>query len=61
MIFLKLKDLLKRYNIQRAAFWRWRKKLGFPAPITPENARPIWRLVDVENWEKNNYERSVSF
>ena len=58
MIFLKLKDLLKRYNIQRAAFWRWRKKLGFPAPITPANARPIWRLVDVENWEKQNSKES---
>lgn len=58
MIFLKLKDLLKRYNIQRAAFWRWRKKLDFPAPITPVNARPIWRLVDVENWEKQNCARA---
>jgi predicted DNA-binding transcriptional regulator AlpA len=54
MILLKLKDLLKRYNIQRTAFWQWRKKFAFPAPITPQNARPIWRLNDVENWEKQN-------
>jgi predicted DNA-binding transcriptional regulator AlpA len=54
MKFLKLKDLLKRYNIQRPALWRWRKNLGFPGSITPENTRPIWRLVDVENWEKQN-------
>jgi len=58
MNFLKLKDLLKRYNIQRAAFWRWRKTLGFPPPITPKNARPMWRLADVENWEKRNFENS---
>lgn len=55
MQFLKLKDLLKRYNIQRPALWKWRKNLGFPASITPENARPMWRLVDVENWEKQNF------
>ncbi|PHR95659.1 MAG: hypothetical protein COA68_16935 [Oceanobacter sp.] len=55
MKFLKLKDLLKRYNISRFAFWEWRKKLGFPASITPENTRPIWRLADVENWEKENF------
>jgi predicted DNA-binding transcriptional regulator AlpA len=58
MKFLKLQDLLNRYNIQRPAFWRWRKNLGFPASITPENARPMWRLVDVENWEKQNCEKS---
>ena len=56
MKFLKLKDLLKRYNIQRAAFWRWRKTLGFPSPITPPNARPMWRITDVEEWEKQNFE-----
>ncbi|MBA6356800.1 MULTISPECIES: AlpA family transcriptional regulator [unclassified Colwellia] len=55
MKFLKLQDLLNRYNIQRAAFWRWRKDLGFPASITPENTRPIWRLTDVESWEENNF------
>lgn len=54
-MFLKLKDLLKRYNITRAAFWRWRKDFGFPAPITPENTRPMWRVVDIEQWEEENH------
>ena len=58
MKFLKLQDLLNRYNITRPAFWRWRKNLGFPASITPENARPMWREIDVENWEKKNSELS---
>lgn len=57
MKYLKLQDLLNRYNIQRTALWRWRKNLNFPASITPQNARPIWRIEDVENWEKHNYEQ----
>lgn len=51
---LKLKDILRRYDVNRAALWRWRKNLGFPAPITPPNARPIWRLEDIEQWEESN-------
>jgi predicted DNA-binding transcriptional regulator AlpA len=60
MNFLKLQDLLKRYNIQRPAFWRWRKNLGFPASITPERTRPMWRLTDVEEWEQNNFVKGDS-
>lgn len=54
MKFLTLQDVLNRYNIKRAAFWRWRKGFGFPASSTPKNARPMWRLIDVENWEEEN-------
>ena len=58
MMFLKLQDVLNRYDIQRPALWRWRKDSDFPTPITPANARPIWRLTDIENWENKNVEKS---
>lgn len=58
MKILKLPDLLERYSIQRPAFWRWRKNLGFPASITPKHAKPMWRLTDVEEWEQNNFAKS---
>lgn len=51
---LKLLDLLNRYGIARTSLWRWRQEKNFPAPITPPNARPIWRIVDIEAWEQSN-------
>lgn len=54
MKVLKMSDVLTRYNITRAGFYRWRRDLNFPASITPKNSNPMWRLIDIETWEKNN-------
>lgn len=54
MKFLKLGDILKRYNIQRTTLFRWRKDNNFPLPISPPNSRPFWRLADIELWEQGN-------
>lgn len=56
MKILKLKDILKLYDIQRPALWRWRTKLNFPAPITPAGMRPLWRMCDIQAWEQQNKE-----
>ena len=53
-MFLTSVDILTRYGIQRTALREWRLNRGFPAPITPKNAKLLWRLEDVEAWEQNN-------
>lgn len=54
MDVLTINDLLSRYKIGRQSLWRWRRKHGFPSPISPLNARPFWRKIDIEAWESSN-------
>lgn len=51
---ITISEVLERYQIGRQSLWRWRKNKGFPKPISPNNARPFWRLSDLENWETIN-------
>ncbi len=52
---ITIPEVLERYQIGRQSLWRWRKTKQFPNPISPINARPFWRLSDIENWEAINY------
>lgn len=52
--FISISDLCERYEIQRTACYSWRKKVGFPAPITPKHCHPRWRCEDIEQWENHN-------
>ena len=53
-MFLNINDVLDRYDIKRTTLWRWRNTLGFPASITSEGSRPLWRLEDIKSWEDRN-------
>jgi predicted DNA-binding transcriptional regulator AlpA len=59
MKFLKLGDILKRYNIQRTTLYRWRTIGDFPVPISPINARPFWRVEDILRWENKNVDQGL--
>ncbi|QZN92013.1 AlpA family transcriptional regulator [Idiomarina abyssalis] len=54
MALLKIKDLQERYNLSRAAMYRWRKSPDFPKPVTPEEVHPRWSLEDLLDWESRN-------
>lgn len=48
--FVTAASLEKRYDRHRAAFPRWTKERGFPAPKFLGNRR-VWLLSEVEAWE----------
>lgn len=37
-------------GISDMTFWRWSKKLGFPAPDLVVNGRKLWRPSTYKNW-----------
>ncbi len=57
-----MSDLLKRYSIfsrsegatqvSRTCIHKWRKRKGFPDPIT-NSPRSIWRMKDILAWEES--------
>lgn len=44
----------ERYDISPMTRWRWQRSaaLQFPSPITI-NGRKLWRLSDLEKWERS--------
>jgi predicted DNA-binding transcriptional regulator AlpA len=52
--FLSGKRVDTRYGISPMTRWRWQRneKLGFPMPMDI-NGRKLWRLSDLEAWERS--------
>ena len=52
-LFLTGPKVDARYGISAMTRWRWERNpsLAFPSPITI-NGRKLWRLSDLEAWER---------
>ena len=53
-VYLTGPQVDKRYSISAMTRWRWERNpgLAFPSPITI-NGRKLWKLSDLEAWERS--------
>jgi len=59
--FLTGEQVQARYHRDRTTIWRWLNDpdLGFPKPLKARRkSRNLWRLSDLEDWEKRMDEKS---
>ncbi len=53
-IFISSKAVRQRVGgITRITLWRWQSKGRFPKSIALSNSVKVFRLTDVEEWEKD--------
>ena len=52
MKYLTDKQLAERFSTSRNTIWRWSKNNKLPQPVRLTDGCTRWRLVDIENWER---------
>jgi predicted DNA-binding transcriptional regulator AlpA len=52
--YLDAAALQRRYRCSDMTIWRWLRHptMEFPRPIRPHSRRRLWRLDEIEAWEK---------
>jgi len=59
--FLTVDQVAERYGTSKASIWRWRKKVKhFPAPLKVGPNCTRWRISDLEKYEQDLHDISMT-
>lgn len=50
--FIRERQLLQRIPVAHSTLWQWVSQKRFPAPLKLSERVTVWRLADIEAWEK---------
>jgi predicted DNA-binding transcriptional regulator AlpA len=55
--YLRVRKVMARYRRSRSTIYLWMETSGFPRPVKVGPRVVVWRLADLEAWERGDDER----
>ena len=57
MIFLRIKDVMKKTSIPKSTIWLWVKEERFPKPIKLSQRVTVWKESDIDEWMESKIDK----
>ena len=58
MIFLRIKDVMKKTSIPKSTIWLWVKEEKFPKPIKLSERVTVWKESDIDEWMESKINKN---